>query len=1183
MSLRPISVSLFVGIFLTAFFLNRLNAQTTTSGGVTGVVTDQSLSVLPNADVEIRDINKGTTKSTKTDRDGVYRFFFLSPSQYTLTVVHHGFRKESRSVTVLLGTPVTVNITLEIAKANTQLVVTAEAPLVEADNGDVSITLSQRQISELPNPGNDLTYIAQTAPGAIMNTDHALTGGRGGTFSILGMPGTSNQFTLNGMNDNVGHLNFTGATGMLLGQNEIQEATVVSNGYSGHFGGDAGSYVNYVTKSGGNDFHGNAEYFWNGSVLNATDWITKAFGNPRPFDIANQWAGSVGGPIKKNRLFFFFDSEGLRVLLPSPVQVVLPSPQFEAATIANIDSIFGSASASDAFYKQIFSLYNQTPGIAAATPGSFADPLGCLDASPSGVFIGPQTPQGQLGVNLPCAIHFQKTLGQPTSESLVSGRMDWNVRTNDRAFFLLQYDNGRQPIVVDPISSLFNVYFTGPWWQGQLNETHTFGTTAANQFLLLGIYQDGVSSLVNPVQTLVAFPTTLDWSIAGQPFTSLGGFDYLYGYPTGQALTRYEIADDFLKTWGKHKFGFGGYFLRNYLSYSQYTQNAVGEIVPQTIDAFYSGGVDPASPRSDSTRLRQSFPTQLAQRFASYTLAGYGQDEWHVKSNLTLTLALRVEHHSNPVCAHDCFAELSGPFESISHDPAQPYNQAISIRKQAFFHTDPVAWAPRFSFAWQPLGVSHNTVVRGGLGLFYELLSGGIGSVFSYNPPLVNRVTVFGGYNLAPEETNSLFKVAAASNAAFVKGFAAGENLIQIEASDSEFFPFFPPNITVPNSKIHTPQYQKWSLEVQQTFGTRTSVTLGYYGNHGIHEMVQNPSANAFGFGPFPATVCESPPVPPCADPRFAGVTEYTTPGISNYNGAVVSFRRRFTGFGNGLFQANYTYGHALDEVSNGGLAQFTAGSSDFPQDPFNLRGSYGAADYDVRHSLNANYVWQLPVKTMLHGRGADYLVRGWQVSGTVFARTGFPYTVIDLAEAGNLARNNFYGTIYAVPVAPLGPSPSCGAGAVIPPFPHPCWPTQVVMLPDGTTTPNPNANFLQAGCETGFNTGNLPGPMGPCSGSAVSFAQGRNRFRYPSYFNTDFTVMKNTSLVGRDKVVLGIGVQFFNFFNHPNFGPPDNYSSDSGFGEISTMEMPPTSILGAGLGGDVSPRMIQLKARVRF
>jgi len=421
--LRLLSCSFLVLVSLS----NELHAQTTTSGGLTGVVTDQSDAVVLNADVEIKNNAKGTTQSTKTDREGVYRFFFVEPARYTLKVTHERFRTESRAVEVVLGPPVTVNVALEIAKANMQLFVTAEAPLVQAENGDVSITMVPKQISELPNPGNDLTYIAQIAPGAIMNTDTALgySGGffsAGGNFSILGMPGTSNLFTLNGMNDNsdANNINFSGAAGMLLGQNQIQEATVVSNGYSGHFGGAAGSNVNYVTKSGGNDFHGNAEYFWNGSVLNATDWITKAFGNPRPFDIANQWAGSVGGPIQKNRLFFFFDAEGLRVLLPSPVQVVLPSPQFEAATIANIDSIFGSASASDAFYKQIFSLYNQTPGIAAATPGSFADPLGCLDASPSGVFIGPPTAQGQLGVNLPCAVHFQKTIGQPTSESIVS-------------------------------------------------------------------------------------------------------------------------------------------------------------------------------------------------------------------------------------------------------------------------------------------------------------------------------------------------------------------------------------------------------------------------------------------------------------------------------------------------------------------------------------------------------------------------------------------------------------------------------------------------------------------------------------------------------------------------------------------------------------------------------------------
>jgi hypothetical protein len=130
---------------------------------------------------------------------------------------------------------------------------------------------------------------------------------------------------------------------------------------------------------------------------------------------------------------------------------------------------------------------------------------------------------------------------------------------------------------------------------------------------------------------------------------------------------------------------------------------------------------------------------------------------------------------------------------------------------------------------------------------------------------------------------------------------------------------------------------------------------------------------------------------------------------------------------------------------------------------------------------------------------------------------------------------------------------------------------------------PNPGALFVQTGCETGFNAGNLPGPSGPCGGPAVAFAQGRNRFRGPSYFNTDFAIMKNTKIPGWENGVLGIGLQFFNFFNHPNFGFPDIVSSDPIFGQISYLEQSPTSILGSGLGGDAAPWMIQLKAQLRF
>jgi hypothetical protein len=599
------------------------------------------------------------------------------------------------------------------------------------------------------------------------------------------------------------------------------------------------------------------------------------------------------------------------------------------------------------------------------------------------------------------------------------------------------------------------------------------------------------------------------------------------------------------------------------------------------LDAFYQGGVDPSvlagtDANPDYTILNQSFYAKNAQRIALYQLGLYAQDEWHVRATLALTLALRAEHQSNPVCRDLCFARLAGSFESVSHDPGQPYNQAILIdKKQAYSKMDNLNWSPRFSFAWQPFGLSHNTVIRGGVGVFYDRLPGGWVGAFSSNSPLANSFTVFDD-NLTPDEVSSLFETAAASNQAFLNGFAAGQTLAQIQAVIPDFVP---PSLTLPDSVVHSPQYQKWDLEIQRAFGAATSLSVGYYGNHGIHEVVVNPSANAYGFGPFPSGLCTSPPVPPCADSRFGQVTEVTTQGISNYNGLVVSFQHRFTGWSQGVLQANYTFGHALDEVSNQGFGFFTQGSSAYPQDPYNLRGSYGPAEYDVRHSLNANYVWELPVKALLHGHGSDRFVTGWQISGTIFARTGFPYTIFDYYQAGNLAIQNFFGSIYAVPVGPLGPGVSCGKGAAFTSPTNPCQPPQV--LADGS--PNPTARFVQAGCETGFNSGTLPSELGPCGGAQVSFAQGRNRFRGPGYFDTDFSIMKNTKSPGRENLTLGLGVQMFNAFNHPNFGIPDNNVADSGFGQIFYMAMPPTSVLGAGLGGDASPRMIQLKLQLQF
>src|SRR5438132_3326814 len=174
-------------LLITALVVGGAGGQTTSSGALSGVVIDKTNAVVPDAAVEITDLAKGTTGSTKTNGEGVYQFSFMHPGTYLLKVVHSGFHEERRSVTVQVGSAVTVNITLQVAKTSSEITVTGEAPIIQAETGDVSTTMNEKQISEVPNPGNDLTYIVQTTPGVVMNTDLS----NGSNFSILGMPANS--------------------------------------------------------------------------------------------------------------------------------------------------------------------------------------------------------------------------------------------------------------------------------------------------------------------------------------------------------------------------------------------------------------------------------------------------------------------------------------------------------------------------------------------------------------------------------------------------------------------------------------------------------------------------------------------------------------------------------------------------------------------------------------------------------------------------------------------------------------------------------------------------------------------------------------------------------------------------------------------------------------------------------
>src|SRR6201993_5132949 len=310
-------------------------AQSLTSGDITGVVTDPSNAVIPNATVTLKNDATGATQTTTSNAQGAYRFSLLSPGAYSISATATGFQSARKQVTVNVGQTATLGIQLELGTATQTVEVTATGGVIQAENANISTSISPAQISTIPNPGNDLSYYVQTAPGATMNTQAGY-----GNSAMYGISGTSNLYTVNGMNENDPFLNLnnSGATNILLGANDIQEATVVNNGYSGQYGTMAGANVNFVTKSGSNNFHGNAQYFWDGSVMNANDWFNNNSGAPRPFVNANQWAASIGGPIVKNKTFFFVDTEGLRLIFPVVQPVNIPSPEFQAATLANLGS-----------------------------------------------------------------------------------------------------------------------------------------------------------------------------------------------------------------------------------------------------------------------------------------------------------------------------------------------------------------------------------------------------------------------------------------------------------------------------------------------------------------------------------------------------------------------------------------------------------------------------------------------------------------------------------------------------------------------------------------------------------------------------------------------------------------------------------------------------------------------------
>lgn len=1116
-------------LWLTAIFSLPSAAQSIIAGDVTGIVTDPTGATVPNAMVTLTNLGTNISQKTTTNNDGAYRFAFIASGTYQVTVSASGFQTQQHpGVIVTPGQPTAVNVQLTVAGASQTVDVVEAASAVQTENADVATGFSQEMIENLPNPGGDLTYFAQTAPGVVMNTQSGY-----GNFSAVGMPGTSTLYTINGQNYNDAFLslNDSGASNLLLGSNDISEGNVINNGYSGQYGQYAGTQVTYITKSGTNQFHGDAVYNWNGRAVNANQFFSNEAGQPTPFNNFNQWATDVNGPIWKNRTFFDVDYEGLHNLLPTASTLTLiPSQAFQAATLANLTAVGNAAEIP--FYEQIFKIYNSAPGAGSATPVAGS----CGGATFAG--IGPDG----------CAVGFRSTPPNLNREYLWSARVDHTFSDTDRGYIRVLRDNGFQPTYTSPFGSTFNAQSIQPQMSAQISEIHTFGSNTVNQFGASVLFYAAIFGEANQSGALAALPTLIGFP-SGQ-FAPVGADQEYPGFffPQGRRVFQYQITDDFSHVAGKHTFRAGVAWLHDTLTDEAFQEDVHGFIQTSLPDFFNGGG--------PSTSVTQAFPTSPEEGYRLNTLGGYVADDWKATDRLTISLNLRLEHYANPTCDANCFAHLATTFNGAADPNAAntPYDQLIvSGQHNAFQSEQAVVWEPRVGIAWRPFH-SDKTVIRTGGGIFADNIEGQLVEAAALNAPNLAQFTIGNLPNapLAPGLAGSLFEVAAASNAALLAQFKNGGSFNSISATVPGFsapsFNSFP-------SHFQNPTYYKWNFEIQQDIGAKMILTANYSGMEGRHIPIPDEGLNGY----CPPSACPNgfaglPAAPP--NPAFGEVLQYFTGGNSNYNGLTISLQRRLSA---GLtFNLNYTWSHALDDVSNGGAAEqfavapyVTNDSVSLPQNPFNYRANYGSSDYDVRHYLSASFVLTDMFRHTGFKWGPNQVFGGWTLSSNWFLRSGLPFTIVDGAALNTLSGYNYnsaspgQGFIFASPVAPI---------------PGSC--TSAVNSPCLSTS-----QFAPSAAVTGFPTG-----FGTI---------GRNSVYGPHFFDVDIALMKDIRI--KERLTFSFGAQAYNAFNHPNFDQPVADISNPNFGSSILAVGPPTSLLGSFVGAGSSPRFIEIKGVVRF
>ena len=1185
-----ISLAIFVTLLFSLIAGVVAHAQVT-GATLSGTVTDPSGAVVAGATIAAKNNATGVVRNTTTDSSGLYSIPNLLPGDYEIRISATGFSTAVQSnLSLAVGEQQQLNFSLKVGEASTTVEVTEAAPQIDLTSSAVSGQVESETVRELPLNGRDWTQLATLQPGVkqiqtqmAFATSARGNRGFGGEMTVSGQRSTFNNYRIDGITVNDYAMAAPGnIIGLVLGVDAVQEFQVLTSGFPAEYGRATGGVVNAISRSGTNQFHGSVYEFLRNDKLDARPYFDRVNDNPNPPFKRNVFGASAGAPIIKDRLFVFADYEGLRQSkgLTSNTNVLSNDARQGIITDPALPPVVNTGAGTTC-----------TPAGGGPGTGTFissASTMCVANYSRDLLALWP-TSSATSATNPLLATNIFSGV-QTAPENFGTARVDYKIGEKDSLFgtFLRDVADYNQPDAFNDVLSVSSSVRTTI----ALEENHTFGSNFVNA-VRVGFNRDNVLNTYTPTAINPAAAIGPLGAIDGQsaPRLSVGGglTDFFGGVESGShylhAWNSYQYGDDAFWTHGAHTFKFGGSVER--MDYNEHTfQNPGGRMIFNNPSTF--------TPLNRIEQFLAGMPSHYEagllnivdnpREFRQTTFGLYAQDDWKIKSNLTLNLGLRYEPTTVLKDAQGRITNLASIYDTsptcgvqfTAPIPAQPGSACGSVGpyyKNATLRN----FEPRVGFAWDPFK-DGKTSVRGSFGLY--------------------DVDPFAGYFLLQQNQAAPFLIFKSitgnpnftTQPGFASPFQAGEGGVQLANSTSSNLA-----MSTVEGAPHRSYVQEWNLFIQRQLTSDTSLTVGYVGSHGVHLITRGDDGNMSGA---PGSAAPTVTTPygylfPCGPPiTSTGCTLGNTPtgasaqanpalgteryifwnGSANYNALNVNLEKVFAhGF---QFQVAYTYSKSLDDTSQTVAGDTFANGINSPV-WWLPQAYYGPSDFNVGQTLTINALYVLPTPKSWNGFMKTALA-DWELGGIFSYNSGTPTTVTNTGDS--LGLNN----AGADPFGPLVRIPGCNpinftvGGPTVGflnqnCFTEPYLPTSAVAsLPYGC------AGFPNAGTVQGKKTFIPVAPAGQtyCS-NLMPLNVGRNTINGPSFTNLDFSIHKVFPIT---RISETFNVQFraeiFNIFNHSQFNPPQPNSGDTNSGLINSDGSY------AGVGNITSPANLQTPAR---